>query len=160
MTTYNASKMAAGIQPRAFPAGIVPVISSLALTVALVGNDTINMLQLAGDPAIPVNFGPVISSLAFDSDDLDSNGAPAITFDLGDAGSAARFMNQVTTAQAGGYTGPNVAGTLGYAPFAASYGTYTTLSNQLYTLVLKCHTAAATWQNGTVRVKCEYTYDP
>lgn len=160
MTIYNASKMAAGVQPKVAPSGVIVVVSSLALVAALQANDTINMLQLAGNPDIPTNFGPVITGLALDSDDLDSNGVPTLTFDLGDAGNAARFMNQVTVGQAGGYVGPNVAGTLGYAPFANTYGTYTTQSLQLYTLVLKCHTGPATWQNGTVRVKCEYTYDP
>ncbi|WP_298800115.1 hypothetical protein [uncultured Devosia sp.] len=160
MTVYNASKMAAGIQPRVSPTGLIGVLSSLALAAALVANDTINMLQLEAAPSNPNGNGPTIMNMLFDSDQLDSNGAPTITFDLGDATTAARYMSQVTNAKAGGIVSPNVAGAIGYQPFAAAFDAYPTDSQQLYTLVLKCHTAAATWQNGSVRVMCEYTYDP
>jgi hypothetical protein len=158
MAVYNMSKMAAGVQPKALPSGIVPVISTAALATALLLNDTINALQIGGDPGIPTNFGPVMSSVALDCDALDAGNT--LKFNVGDAGNAARYINQSTVGQAGGYQAPNVGGWLGYAPFSGVYGTYTTLSLQLYTIVVKCQTAPGNWANGTIRVKAEYTYDP
>lgn len=161
MATYNASKMAAGVQPRALATGLIPVVSILALAQALLLNDVINMLQLGGAPDVPTNFGPAITGVALDTDQLDTGGGGAtLKFNLGDANSSNRFISQSTIGQTGGYQAPNVGGWLGYAPFSGSYTNYPTASLQTYTLQLKCQTAPNAWQNGTVRVKCEYTYDP
>lgn len=159
MTTYNASKMAAGVQPKVLASGVIAVISTLAITVAnaIATNDLINMLQLEGDPGIPTAFGPSITGVAIDTDQLDTGAG--IVLALGDATTANRFITGSTIGQAGGYAVPNVAGTLGYQPFASSYGTYTTASLQLYTLVVKVTTGATTPKAGTLRVKCEYSYD-
>lgn len=164
MTVYNSDKMAAGVQPKAlYTASGVRVLAQIALAAALVANDTINMVNLPSDPSLDQgaapNYGPVITGMALDSDKLDSNGAPAILLDVGDGTTAARFYSQSNVAQAGGYASPNVAGTLGYAPFASSFSTYPTTSKQTYTVVVKCHTAAATWQNGTIRLAVEYSFD-
>lgn len=161
MTVYNASKMAAGVQPRILQTGAgVVVLSTIALPNNLALNDTINWMKLESDPSIPVSFGPTILGVSMDSDKLDSNVAPAITLDLGDATTAARYVSQATIAQNGGYIGANVGGWLGYQPFAAAFTNYPTTSQQTYTLVGKVHAAAATPQAGTLRVKAEYTYDP
>lgn len=166
MTTYLADKMAAGVQPRFLADGAgVTVLSKIDLTTALVLNDIIQMLQLEGDPAIDAAnltsspfYGPVLMGFGLDCDALDSGST--LTLDLGDSSSAQRFLAATTIGQAGGFAGPTKAGTLGYAPFASSYGTYPTSSLQLYTMQLKCHAAPTTWANGYIRLKVEYTYDP
>lgn len=161
MTTYNATKMAAGIQPKVLlSAAGVAVLSLFTPAVALVLNDIINMVSLEGDPGIPVAFGPTIMGVSLDSDQLDSNGGPTMKFDVGDATGAARFITQTTIPQTGGLQGANVAGTLGYQPFSATYNNYPTASLQIYTVQVKVHTAPATWQAGTIRLKVEYSYDP
>lgn len=160
MTTYNGTKMAAGVQPRALPSGAgVSVISTFLMTVAaaLATNDLINMLNIGGNPA-EVNPGPSILTVVLDTDQVDTGAG--VVFAVGDSGSAARFITGSTIGQTGGYAGPNVAGTLGYQPFATTYATYTTVSLQNYTPVIKATTGVTTPKLGTIRLKVEYTYDP
>ena len=161
MATYNADKMLAGTQPKMLPtAGGVNVLSQISLTAPLLVSDTINFMQLAADASDPAGNGPTILGMTLDSDKLDSNGAPAIKLNVGDAGLATRYFNQTTVAQQGGYAIPNNPAVLGYQPFAAAFASYPTASLQLYTIVATCQTAAATWQNGKVRLVTEFTYDP
>ena len=159
MTTYNATKMAAGIQPRALPTGIVPVISTFLMTVAakLATNDLVNMLNIEGDPAI-IGGGPSITGMALDCDQIDTGAGVVLA--LGDATTANRYITGSTVGQAGGYATPNQAGVLGYQPFLTTFNAYPTASLALYTIVLKATTGVTTGQLGTIRVKAEYTYDP
>lgn len=45
--------------------------------------------------------GAIVLGVTLESDDLDTNGAPAITLNVGDAGSATRYFSASTVAQAG-----------------------------------------------------------
>lgn len=45
--------------------------------------------------------GAVVLGVTLEADDLDTNGAPAITLNVGDAGSATRYFSASTVAQAG-----------------------------------------------------------
>jgi hypothetical protein len=160
MAVYNASKMLAGTQPKVLPtAGGVNVLSTVALTTPLLVNDTINFMQLASDAALGGN-GPTILDVTIDADKLDTNGSPTIKLNVGDAGSATRYFNQTTVAQNGGYAIPTNPAVLGFQPFGSSFNTYPTASLALYTIVATCQTAAATWQNGTIRLLVGFTYDP
>jgi hypothetical protein len=161
MTIYNASKMLAGTQPKVLPtAGGVNTLSTIALTTPLAVNDTINFVTLGADAADPAGGGPTIIGLVLDSDKLDTNASPTIKLNLGDAGSATRYFNQTPIAQQGGYAIPTTPAILGFQPFAAAFNTYPTPSLATYTIFATCQTAAATWQNGTIRLLTEYTYDP
>jgi hypothetical protein len=166
MTAYNASKMLAGTQPKMLPsAGGVNVLSTIALTTALAVNDTINFVQLASDAADnPSGFGPTILDVTLDSDKLDTNGAPTISWNVGDATSANRYFSSGTAGgqigRTGGYVIPSNPAVLGFQPFASSFTVYPTPSLQLYTILLTVVAAAATWQNGTIRLLVGFTYDP
>lgn len=161
VATYTASKMLSGVQPRMLAdAGGVKVISTISLTVALALNDIINFVALQGDPSNPNGYGPTIYDVILDSDDLDSNGAPLITLDVGDVTVTTRYFSASTLAQAGGKGASSRAGVTGFQPFLTAYTTYTTVSQQTYTIFLTVHAAPATWQNGSMRLGVEYTYDP
>ncbi len=161
MAVYNASKMLAGTQPKVLPtAGGVNVLSTIALTTPLLAADTINFMQLGAAAADPAGNGPTILDVTIDADKLDTNGSPTIKLNVGDAGSATRYFNQTTVAQNGGYAIPSNPAVLGFQPFAASFASYPTSSLQLYTIFATCQTAAATWQNGSIRLLVGFTYDP
>ena len=55
------------------------------------------------DAATVLNLpiGAIIHSVTIESDDLDTGGSPAITLNVGDAGSATRYLSASTVAQAG-----------------------------------------------------------
>lgn len=160
MTTYNATKMAAGVQPRVLPGGAgVSVLSTFLMTVAakLLTNDLVNMVTLEGDPALS-GGGPSMLGVALDCDQIDTGAGVVLA--LGDATTANRYITGSTIGQAGGYAGPNQGGVLGFQPFSATFAAYPTASLALYTIVLKATTGVTTGQLGTIRVKAEYTYDP
>lgn len=159
MTIYNMSKMAAGVQPKVLHKGIIGVISTLAFAaVALANGDNINALQLAADATDPVGFGPTITGVTVDTDQLDTGNT--VSFTAGDAASHARFISASTLGRTGGIVSQNVAGSIGYQPFATSFTAYPTVSNALYTLQVWITATATTPAIGTMRVKCDYTYDP
>lgn len=159
MAVYNADKMAAGLQPKVLPtAAGVHVLASAALT-ALALNDTINMLQLEGDPTTAGN-GPAIIGMILDADDLDSNGSPTLVLAVGDGVTADRFIGGSTIGQAGGVQYMNKAGGLGYKPFGASYASYPSASHATYTIAVKATTGPATFQAGSIRLVTSFSYDP
>ncbi|HVZ18167.1 MAG TPA: hypothetical protein VG897_13675 [Terriglobales bacterium] len=157
MTAYNASKFLPGVTPRMLQSAAgVKVLSTLALA-ALALNDTINFMNLQGDPVFGPN-GPTICDVILGCDDIDTGAA--VVLDVGDANLSGRYISGSTVGQAGGIARMNVAAGLGYQPFAAAYNNYTTLSNQLYAIVGKCTTAPNVFQAGTIRLLVDYTYDP
>ena len=139
-TTYLSNKAQPGVAPKFNHTGSIPVYASASLTTALGVGDLVKMMTI---PA-----GATIVSVILDSDKLDSNASPTIKFDVGDATTANRYLAASTLPQAGGAAVANV---------AAAYGFQYTVDTPLY---VKCNTAAATWQNGTVRLLVEYTMDP
>lgn len=68
--------------------------ASFALTTALVINDTIDLFYLPRNSRVVRGF--------IKSADLDSNGTPLVTLDVGDAGVTNRFFAASTVGQAGG----------------------------------------------------------
>ena len=158
MAVYNGSKMAAGVTPRYLPSAAgVRVLSTFASAVALLLNDTINMMQLAANP-VEAGNGPSVLGVTLDSDDLDTGAG--LVYDVGDATVANRYISASNIGQAGGIARNNVAGSIGYQPFSAAFGAYPTPSNQLDTIVVKINTAPAAWQAGTIRLLVDFTYDP
>lgn len=157
MTVYLASKMAAGIQPRYLATGAgVKVYSFLALA-ALVLNDTINMLNLEGNP-VHVGNGPTVEDMTLACDKIDTGNVAIL--DVGDATVSGRYITGSNVGQAGGVARLNNAVGVGYQPFVNAYTNPDTLSNQLYTVVVKCTTAPNAFQAGTIRLVAEFTYNP
>lgn len=159
MAVYNSDKMAAGTQPRVLPtAAGVHVLATASLT-TLALNDTINMLQLEGDPTMPGN-GPAITGMILDVDDLDSNGSPTLVLAVGDGVVADRFITNSTIGQSGGVAYLNKPGGLGYKPFNASFASYPSASYATYTIAVKATTGPATFQAGSIRLVTSFSYDP
>ncbi len=141
MTIYNATKMAAGVQPKFLPTGDIAVFSQFTTIAALAAGDVINMLQV---PA-----GATITGVGLDVDKLDSSGTPAIVLNVGDAANNQRFVKNAAIGQAGGVAVPNQNGTLGF-PYPA-----------VSTILVQVGTGAATGVVGAnVRLVLNYSLDP
>ena len=151
MTTYYSNKYTPGgallAQPRFLPsAGGVNVLAVFSLTAALAQNDIIQMLQVAPNAS---GINPQCIGALLDVDKLDNGGTPAIQLDVGTTGTAQAFFAAVNTAQAGGYTTPNIAGALGFTFPAVD------------TVQVKVHTGPQSGAtSGKVRLLFEYTFDP
>lgn len=93
MATLQSAKAATTAQPRA-GIGICSATAEYNLTAALALNDVINMVKI---PA-----GATIFDLILVSDDLDTNGAPTITFDVGDSAAPSYYILASTIGQTSG----------------------------------------------------------
>lgn len=94
-TTYVATKAGLGAQVAASRIGGQPVTiySEFTFPAAPVINDVVQMLK--------VPKGAVVVDVALGADDLDTNGSPAITLDVGDGGDPDRYIAASTIAQTG-----------------------------------------------------------
>lgn len=159
-TTYTtASRMAAGVIPRAIYMGVPTLeISSFTITAAFVINDIVQFLKIPSNPAI-TNNGPVIHDVILDVPDIDTS--TGIVLAVGDSTTADRYITGSTIGQTGGIARMNNAGALGYAPFASSFNTYTTVSYSEYIIQMKVTTAATgtAATTGTIKLAVSYTYD-
>ena len=97
MTTY-ATGLATSNQAFTPPGGgVVGVREAVyTLTAALVEADVIQM--------IPVAAGERVVDLILVSEDLDTNGAPTITLDVGDGDDPDRYIDGATIGQTGGFS--------------------------------------------------------
>ena len=107
------------------------------------GTQTIAAADLALDRVVALGKIPsgfVLMSIIYVVTDMDTNGAPALAFDIGDSGSAARFVSAATTGQAGG-TGTTLAAAGLYYEFTAETE-----------ILWHTQTASATAAAGTIRL--------
>jgi hypothetical protein len=135
MANTNATKAGSGVQPRAGN-DITAVYESYTLASATL-NDTYTMCKI---PA-----GATILDVVLSSDDVDTNGTPTVKYDVGDSGSATRFISATTIGQAGGVARMDQKG--------GHLKAYTADD----TVIVKINTAAATFAAGTIRVGVLYT---
>lgn len=174
-TTYKtgASKMAAGIQPRAFPYGMATEVfstfdlskNSPASASGFAINDLVYFLQLEADPALPNGLGPTVSGVTIDVPALDSS--TGIVTAVGDDSSgsfAANYISGATIGQSStaGIQSINVHGGIGKQPFSGSFTTYTTASLLTCNLIMKVTTgpSGTATTTGVITLKCSYTLDP
>lgn len=141
MTAFKSPGMTAATkkQPRS---GVGPqtVTQTYTLTGALALNDTIDMFVL------PANHSALDFILS--TTDLDTDGAPTITLDVGDSGSAARYISASTVGQAGGVQRMVLHAAHGYTPTSDT------------TIVVKVSAAPATGAAaGTITLTMVYTPD-
>lgn len=94
-STYQAAKAVLGAPVAAsrIAGQPVTVYSDFTFPAAPVINDVVQMIK--------VPKGATMVSVALGSDDLDTNGSPLITLDVGDGGDVDRFIAASTIAQAG-----------------------------------------------------------
>jgi len=86
-------------QPQVGPQGFGRTMKCLGSDVALLTTD-LALNRTTGLFIVPKGF--VLTSLSVVVPDLDTNGAPALVFALGDAADDDRFITAATTGQAGG----------------------------------------------------------
>lgn len=113
--------------------------ASITCTAAPSTSDTLNFFYL------PANAR--VHSAVLKSSDMDTNGSPAITLNIGDSGSAARYFSASTAAQAG-----TVDSTM-----AAAGRFYKTTARTLVTGVAQAN--AATGAAGTLELSITYAVE-
>ena len=164
-TTYISKQITAGKQPRVLPEGFICTqINTFLNSTAFVINDLVNMVQLEANPTVLGN-GPTIKNVLVDMPAMDSS--TGFSWVVGDSTTANKYITTSTVGRssAGGVVAMNAQGGLGYQPFLSdfgAFGTYTAVSLQVYTVVLKV-TAAATGTpttGNTITMAVDYTYDP
>lgn len=108
MATFNSDKIIAStpLSHHGLGGNLKCMYATVAVTTALVTTDTINFFDL---PA-----GARVMLAVLEADDLDSNGTPTITINIGDAGSATRYFSASTVAQAGTVSSATAATGVGY----------------------------------------------
>lgn len=146
MATYNASKQAAGIEPKYLQAGLIAVSSVFALTAAFGLADLVNM--------VTVPSGATIIDTILSSDTaLDTNATSTISYDVGDSNAAQRYV----AAKAQGNDLPLAPYHMDQAP-GHQYKTGTNAGDT--TLVVKIHAAPATGAaTGNLRLTVLYSMD-
>ena len=94
-STYQAAKAVLGAPVAAsrIAGQPVTVFSDFTFPAAPVINDVVQMIK--------VPKGAVVVDVALGADDLDTNGSPTITLDVGDGGDVDRFIAASTIAQSG-----------------------------------------------------------
>jgi hypothetical protein len=105
---------------------------------------TITTADAANVCQLPV--GAIVLGVLAESDDLDTNASPTITLNVGDAGSATRYLSASTIAQ----TGTTAVSTLATGLFYQVTGT----SDTMVRIAVAAN--AATSAAGTVRIAVEY----
>lgn len=108
MATFTASAAASTVQPKTsgISGNLKCAYGTYEITAALALNDVIQMVRVPANATIVgVNLG---------TDDLDTNGSPAIVLDVGDGSDTDRLIDGATVGQAGGYTSTMVMTGFGY----------------------------------------------
>jgi hypothetical protein len=122
-------------QPQAGPQGFARTKKVFGGTVNLATTDLVTTAQTS-IMKIPAGF--TLQSIYAASSDMDSNGSPTLAFNLGDSGSAARFLSASNIGQAGTSTTTLAA--------AGSYYTFPVDTD----IILQPSTNAATAVAGTL----------
>lgn len=103
-STFTSDAVASTVQPRA-GLGVCSITASYEISAALVVNDVIQMVKV---PA-----GATVLNVILQTDDLDTNGSPAIVLDVGDGTNTDLYIDGSTIGQAGGIEYMNVNTALG-----------------------------------------------
>lgn len=95
MATYSSSNYTnkAGIAAHGLAGNVKVAFADVSCTASPATTDTLNFFYL------PAGARVLLSVL--ESDDMDTNGSPALTLNIGDSGSATRYFSASTVGQAG-----------------------------------------------------------
>lgn len=145
MATYKSAQVTSALLRGNWRGSDFTIFGSCAAGSAAVGD----VYQLAQIPN-----GYTITDMILDTDQLDSNGAPTIVLEVGDAGNASRFYSGVTAAKAGGIAIPTVPQTIGYTYAVGSGNTGQFYGGNAGSNIIQAQvtTAAATYKAGNVRL--------
>lgn len=150
-TTYKSAQVTAGLVRGNWRGSNFTVYGTLTPGSAALGD----VYQLC---IVPNGYS--IVSVTLDCAQLDSNGTPTVVLEVGDSGSAGRFITGSTVGKTGGIQFANVAGTIGYTYSIAEGGQFAG-GNAGGTIVqAQITTAAATFKSGAVSLAIECYLDP
>lgn len=149
MATLTSSKVASSVPAKETNQHLIHVAATYELTAALALDDVIQMVK--------VPKGAVIVELVLATDDLDSNGAPAIVLDVGDGADTDRFIDGYTGAQANGNISRLGAG-MAASKFADALG-YTYTADDTIDIHVQVAPATGT-ATGTIVLVVIYSCDP
>lgn len=95
MATYNSTNIQnkTGVSSGAIAGMVHAAYAEVVTTAALTTADTLNFFDLPP--------GARILSMTLEATDLDTNGTPLLTLNIGDSGSASRYFSASTVGQAG-----------------------------------------------------------
>lgn len=95
MATYNSTNVQnkTGVSAGGPAGNVLSAYAEVSCTAALTTADTINFFDLP--------TGARVLHMTMESTDLDTNGTPLLTINVGDAGSATRYFSASTVGQAG-----------------------------------------------------------
>lgn len=95
MAVYNSTNVASktGVSAGGPAGNVLSAYAEVVCSAALTTADTLNFFDL---PA-----GARILAMTLESNDLDTNGTPTLTLNVGDSGSASRYFSASTVGQAG-----------------------------------------------------------
>ncbi len=138
MATYNSTGVAAFAPTlgHGLTGNLKIAYGEVVCAAAPATTDTLNFFDL------PANARIVFAVL--EADDMDTNGSPTLTLNIGDSGSASRLFSASTVGQAGTASTALAAGAIGYKTTAKTRITGVAANN------------AATGAAGTVRLAVAY----
>lgn len=87
-------------QPQAGLLGEAGTMKRFGCSATVIATTDLTLNKTIGIFKVPKGF--VLTSLSVTVSDMDTNGSPALVFNIGDSGDADRFIASATTAQAGG----------------------------------------------------------
>lgn len=138
MATYNSTGVTANAPTatHGLSGNVKVAYGEVACAAAPATTDTLNFFDLPASARILF--------AVLESDDMDTNGTPTLTLNIGDSGSAARLFSASTVGQAGTESTAFVAGSVGFKTAAKTRITGVAQAN------------AATGAAGTVRLAVAY----
>lgn len=149
MATVSSTKVASTVPAREPHSGVVAVKATYTHPATGDGSAAGDIIQM-----VKVPKGAMILDLALSAEDLDTNGSPTITLDVGDGGDVDRFIDGATIGQTGGIVrlGQGVAA-------AAVDGAHGYVYTEDDTIDVKVVDAAATKAAGTITLTVLYTLE-
>lgn len=148
MATVSSSKVASTVPAREPHSGVFSMKATYSHPTSGDGSAAGDVIQM-----LPVAKGTTVLELILTSEDLDSNGAPAIVLTVGDGDDPDRYIDDTTVAQAGGV----VRNGQGVAAAAVDGIHYTYTADDTIDIVIG--TAAATKAAGTLTLVGIFTME-
>lgn len=145
MATYKSAQVTSALLRGNWRGSDFTIFGSCAAGSAAVG-DVYQLVQVPN--------GYTIVDMILDTDQLDSNGTPTLTLEVGDAGAAGRFYTGATIARTGGIAIPTIPQTIGYTYAVGSGNTGQFSGGNAGSNIIQAQVtaAAATYKAGNVRL--------
>lgn len=148
MATVQSTKVASGVQQREPHSGVVAVFATYAVPATGDGSAAGDFIEMVKIPK-----GATVLEVILASEDLDTNGTPTITLDVGDGDDVDRYIDGSTIGQTGGVARLGS----GVAAAAVDGCRYTYTADD--TIDVKIVDVAATKAAGNIQLTVLYTME-